>query len=196
MWLRWVVLVTAGELLGFSIPALVATFTWDRPGVWPMVALLAAGAGEGAVLGMFQARALRPAIPDLGYRAWVAATALGALVAWSVAMALTRADVVREWPASRAIPVLCTGGAVVIAALGVTQWVVLRRYLTRAGWWIAATALSWAAGLTAFALFTSPLWHQGQPAGEIAAIGIAGGFLMAAVMAAVSGGFLSWLLRP
>ncbi|MGW5922266.1 hypothetical protein ACWFPY_25035 [Nocardia fluminea] len=195
MWLRWTVLVTVGEFLGFSIPALVATAMWDRAGIWPTALLLVAGAGEGAVLGLFQARALHPAIPDLGYRAWIVATALGAVVAWSVAMTLARVDTVRAWPTSVAIPALCVGAAVVISALGVAQWVVLRRYLSRAGWWIVATAASWAAGLLSFAVFTSPLWHQGQPGAQIAAIGVAGGLLMAAVMAAVSGGFLVWLLR-
>ncbi|MFC9964548.1 MULTISPECIES: hypothetical protein [Nocardia] len=193
--MRWTVLVTIGEFLGFSIPALVATSMWDRAGIWPTALLLVAGMGEGAVLGLFQARALRPVIPDLGYRAWIVATALGAVVAWSVAMMLARLDAVRAWPTSVAISALCVGAAVVISALGVAQWVVLRRYLSRAGWWIAATAASWAAGLISFAVFTSPLWHQGQPAAQIAAIGVAGGLLMAAVMAAVSGRFLVWLLR-
>ncbi|MFJ2837762.1 hypothetical protein ACIO52_20610 [Nocardia sp. NPDC087230] len=195
MWHRWIAFVTVGEFLGFSLPAIVATALWERGG-WPATtALLAAGLGEGIVLGWFQARALRPALPELPGRAWIAATALGAAIAWSVAMVPVGTDGFRGWPTAAAIPVLCAGGAVVVSAIGVAQWSVLRRYLARAGWWIGATALSWAAGLVAFALFTSPLWQPGQQPVEIALIGLAGGLLMAFVMAGVSGGFLVWLLR-
>ncbi|MGS2811417.1 hypothetical protein [Nocardia sp. MW-W600-9] len=157
--------------------------------------LLVAGVGEGMVLGWFQARALRPALPELRGSVWTAATALGAAVAWSVALVPVSTEGFGGWPTAVVIPVVCTGGAVVVSAIGTAQWVVLRRHLTGAGWWIGATALSWAAGLVAFALFTSPLWHPGQRAVETALIGVAGGLLMAFVMASVSGGFLVWLLR-
>ncbi|MGF0319735.1 hypothetical protein [Nocardia fluminea] len=195
MWRRWIVFVTVGEFLGFSVPAIVAASMWDRAGWSATVSLLVAGVGEGVVLGWFQARALRPALPDLPGHAWVAATAIGAAVAWSVAMVPVSTDGFAGWPRAVATVALGMSGAVVVSAIGVGQWVVLRRHLTGAGWWIGATALSWAAGLVAFVLFTSPLWHPGQPTAETAMIGIAGGLLMAFVMACVSGRCLVWLLR-
>ncbi|WP_159928891.1 MULTISPECIES: hypothetical protein [Nocardia] len=74
------------------------------------------------------------------------------------------------------------------------QWVVLRGYVRGAVRWIAATAAAWLAGLTAFAAFTTPLWQPGQSPALVAVIGVFGGLLMAAAMAAVSGLLLVRLL--
>ena len=43
-------------------------------------------------------------------------------------------------------------GAIGGAALGVLQWLVLRRQLARAGWWIVASTIGWAVGGAAFGL--------------------------------------------
>lgn len=72
LWRRWCVGVTIGELFGFAAPATAA------------LALLAAGAFEGAGLGWCQARVLRSVIPGLRRADWILATALGALLAWSI----------------------------------------------------------------------------------------------------------------
>ena len=61
---RWTAWVTLGEFLGFCLPAVTAALLWDRS-PWLMVpGVLAAGAGEGAVLGWSQTRVLRHEIGD------------------------------------------------------------------------------------------------------------------------------------
>ncbi|MBF6235460.1 hypothetical protein IU473_30055, partial [Nocardia farcinica] len=79
-------------MLGFGVPAVVGALVADRAGAVAAVALLSAGAVEGAVLGWFQARALRPVLPALRGRNWIAATVVGALVAWSVGALLVLTD--------------------------------------------------------------------------------------------------------
>jgi hypothetical protein len=59
-----------------------------------------------------------------------------------------------------------------------------------------ASALAWLAGLAAFLAFAMPLWQPGQRLAQVVAIGLAGGLLMAATMAAVTGFALVRLLRP
>lgn len=194
-WRRWFVLVTAGELLGFSAPAVVGALIAERSGVPAAGALLTAGAAEGATLGWFQARALRPVLPGLSSRRWVAATALGAVVAWSVGVLFVITDGLSGWTRPAQVATFVTGGWVILLSIGVAQWVVLRAHVRGAARWIAATAAAWLAGLTVFTAFTSPLWQPGQSATLIALIGLVGGLLMAAAMAAVSGLFLVRLLE-
>jgi hypothetical protein len=87
-------------------------------------------------------------------------------------------------------------GAVLLCSIGLAQRVVLRHFLPRTGVWVIASALAWLAGLAAFLSFAMPLWHPGQRLAQVVAIGLAGGLLMAATMAAVTGFALVRLLRP
>jgi len=69
------VATTVGELAGFTVPAVVGTAV-ATAGIQPVAAaaaLVLAGAGEGAVLGLAPARALRRDLPGLPGRAWVTA---------------------------------------------------------------------------------------------------------------------------
>lgn len=83
---RWFVAVTSGEALGFVLLACVGALIADSsPGVIA-AALLIAGAVEGSVLGWFQARVLRSRLRGFAARDWVAATVVGAVVAWTVGL--------------------------------------------------------------------------------------------------------------
>ncbi|MDR6436744.1 hypothetical protein J2790_001865 [Paenarthrobacter nicotinovorans] len=83
---RWVLAVTAGEAIGFMVPAaiggmmaLAAAPAWA---VYPV--MIAAGACEGALLGLGQSIGFGPLVVPRSL--WVAATAAGAAVAWSIGM--------------------------------------------------------------------------------------------------------------
>src|SRR3546814_18107106 len=76
-----------------------------------------------------------------------------------------------------------------------SQWFELRRHVPRAGWWIAASALAWAVGLTALGVVAFPLWQPGQGTALVVAIGLLGGLAMAASMSLTTGLALLRLLR-
>lgn len=194
LWRRWFALVTLGELLGFLTPSVVGALVVDRVDVLAAAALLVAGGVEGVTLGWFQARALRPALPGLSSARWVAATALGAVVAWAVGALFVVTDGLSGWGGLGQVAGFATGGLVILLSIGVAQWVVLREHADRAARWIPANVVAWLAGLTAFTAFTSPLWQPGQAVAVVALIGVVGGMLMAAAMAAVTGGFLVGLV--
>ncbi len=192
LWRRWVVAVTLGEVLGFAVPALVGAAVagdpaWGAWGIGPLLqgaAVVMAGAVEGVVLGMAQAYALRTALPAGGTVEWVRATAGGAAVAWTVgALPVVLGDHVFTWHPA----VLAALGLVLLAAMGWFQWRVLRRHIRGAGWWVPATAGAWLVALAVFSGVTTPLWQEGQPGWLIAVIGVAGGALMAATVAALTG---------
>jgi hypothetical protein len=64
---------------------------------------------------------------------------------------------------------------------------VLRGHTRGSGFWVPATAGAWVVGLGAFLLVAPPLWQEGQPVGTIIAIGVLGGLVMAASVAALTG---------
>ncbi|MET8651583.1 hypothetical protein [Nocardia aurea] len=194
---HWFTAVTLGELLGFAAPAVAGSVVWDAVPAVVVPAMLAAGAVEGTVLGWFQARVLRQVFPGFHSRAWVLATALGALVAWSIGVVpMISSDGLGSWPPVLLVPALVIGGSLLLLSLGASQWVVLRHHVPRAARWIAITAAAWLAGLVSFTVITTPLWHPGQSVPLVVAIGILGGFVMAATMAAVTGWGLTKLLSP
>ncbi|MGW5452773.1 hypothetical protein [Nocardia sp. NPDC003979] len=196
-WRRWMVSVTAGEAVGFAAPAVIGVLVRDAsPGI-SVAALLAAGTVEGAVLGYAQGRVLASVLPGLPVRTWTIATAMGAAVAWSIALiAISVGDTAARWPVAVSVPLVLSGVAALLSSIGIAQWTVLKRFVARAHRWILGTALGWSSGLATFFALTTPLWQPGQSLGLVILIGLAGGCVMAAVMAAVTARFLIALLMP
>jgi hypothetical protein len=195
LWAVWFGVVTVGEFFGFAVPAVVgATTAHAAPGV-AFAALLAAGAAEGTFLGLAQAYVLRRAIDGIRRGRWVGATAGAAVVAYAVGMAPSSTSGLLETlpPAVLAMAAVVLG-AVLLFSIGTAQWLVLRTLVRHATRWIATTALAWTVGLGVFLGFTMPLWHPGQSIAVIAAIGFAGGLLMAATTSAITGEALRRLL--
>ncbi|HEX4817381.1 MAG TPA: nitroreductase/quinone reductase family protein [Nonomuraea sp.] len=194
LWWRWTRAVTLGESVGFMMPAVagawVAAPGWGMLGIGPLLQaamIVLAGAVEGMFLGLAQAYALRTALPEVGTRDWVRATAWGAAIAWTVgALPIVIGERVLQWSPV----VLALLGLMLLAAMGLLQWRLLRRHVRGAFWWVIATAGSWLVGLGVFALVTTPLWQEGQPAWLIVAIGVLGGVGMAATVAVLTGAAL------
>lgn len=113
---------------------------------------------EGAVVGYAQARVLAAAPCPPAMRPWVAATVIGAGVAWllgmipSTAVALappaTGETATAEGPQGlAALALAAVMGLVLGPILATPQYFVLRRAVSRAGIWIPANAIAWAFGM-------------------------------------------------
>lgn len=163
---RWVFANGWSELLGLGTTALLGWLgtRWLTESSSAILvtlgALVMVGKGalvEGATVGVAQGRELRRVLPGLSLRRWVLATAVGAGVAWllgmipSTVMSLTRSPA--DTPSTAEPPVgvtllLAVGmGAVLGPILALPQWWVLRKHVSRAGWWVAANAAAWAVGM-------------------------------------------------
>jgi len=156
--------------------------------------LVAAGLGEGAVLGLAQWLALRRSVPDLHGRAWVLATALAAGIAWALAMSLvTLGELNMLGPPARAILALPLG-IIFLCSIGGAQWWVLRRSVAHAGWWILANAVAWPVGV-AIPVVGMALLPDTAGAVTMLVVGVICGLLMGAVVGAITGIALVRLLR-
>jgi hypothetical protein len=119
-----------------------------------------------------------------------AATLFGVLGIWGAAFTVIVLGVLGEWVAASTIGMTVGGvllevmgidlgenmvglviGAVLGASIGIAQWVVLQRHVSRAGWWILASTLSLAVGMAV------------------------GGIGAGALYGPITGGVMVWLLR-
>jgi hypothetical protein len=159
-----------------------------------VVAAVLAGAVEGAVLGLAQGLALHRYLPTLSQRAWVVVTALGAMAAYLLAMiAVALGDF-----AQRHMVLLVVGGVVLgigfLLSIGLPQWLVLRRHLPKAGWWMLANAVAWPLGV-ALPFILLALVPDASPFWVWAVAGIASGVLMGLIVGAITGVVLVRLWR-
>lgn len=183
-----------------------SSFRWA---IWPWwVLLTAVGGGVGFVLGLAAAEAAsrvfgRPIFEAVLYG--ILGTSV-AVLQWLVLRAhVTRAS---WWVLASAVSWILVGAladlveikaslaavwpAIVGAAVGALQWLVLQKHVHLAGFWIMASALGWVVG-----------WHAAAAMDEVVAMIVSsetvGLAVLFAVLAAVVGAFtglaLIWLLR-
>ena len=211
LWRQWVLANAVGEVLGLGLAGAVAmamVVTIGEPET-ALVALMmaavmvAAGTLEGVIVGFAQWLVLRRRLDRLSRREWVAATAIGALVAWTLGMAPSTLMALNQSAESPPPPemsdaltyTLAAGmGTVLGMILGAPQWRVLRRYVAGASLWVWANAAAWAVGMPVVFIGAgaSPV---GASAVSIALTVVATIAVAGAVVGAIHGGALLWLLR-
>jgi hypothetical protein len=116
------------------------------------------------------------------------ATAGAAALAWAIGLLpSTVGGGLAGWPVPLLIALATVGGLVLLLSIGTAQWLVLREHVPRAGRWIWATAVAWVLALGLFTAVTTSLWQPGQAVATTVLIGVLGGVVMAATVAAVTG---------
>ena len=191
---NWVGRVSLGESLGFLAPALAQLLA---AALWPTATfplLVLAGFVEGAVLGWFEVHVLRSRLPDVSIRRWVLFTGAAAAGAWTLGLLPSADSAWQDWPAAAQIAAGTTAGVVLLASIGLAQWIELRHHVPRAWRWIAGSAAAWAAGLGVFMAVATLLWQPGQDLWLSALIGIWAAILMAVAMAVITGLVMARLL--
>lgn len=180
--------VSAGELAGFVVPGVLGTWTRAASSGAQLSILVAGGLVEGAALGLAQALVLRRVLPGFRTPAWVAATSIAAGLAWLLGMVPSATHATwSTWPPAGLVVGGSLLGLLLLTSIGTAQALVMPAGTPGANAWIWWTALGWCAGLVAFSVVATPLWHEGQAALVIALVGVAAGTVMAVVMAAVTG---------
>jgi hypothetical protein len=198
-----------GETVGLGgtfVIALTLLLNSEKTG-GPLVAaglvVLAGTLIEGSVVGTAQWLVLRQALPGVRWRSWVLVTALGACVAWTLGMIPSTVmslggDTGAAAPEMSDIAIYGLAtlmGFVLGPILGTPQWLVLRRHVRKAGWWILANAVAWAFGMAIVFIGTGFIPAEGGINLGVIAILIL--FVVAAgvVVGAIHGLVLIWLVR-
>lgn len=135
---------------------------------------------EGVLVGFAQENVLRARLTLIRRRSWVAATAVGAGLAWvlgmvpSTVMALTTPETANG-TAPEPGALVQYGLAVVLGCvagpiLGLAQWSVLRRVVGRAAHWLWANVVAWAVGMPVVFFGMDRVPWDGHPAAMFVAI--------------------------
>jgi hypothetical protein len=144
IWFQWVLATTLGWVVGLAIFGEI---------------------GIGIAIGIAQWFVLRRLGPQAAW--WILASALGWLGGW----ALIVSGLVVS-PGTTGLNSVISG-AVLGVAIGVGQWLTLRRLVHEAGWWVFASTAGWTVGLT----------------------GVLGALVVGTVVGALTGFMLDWLWR-
>lgn len=195
LWARWAAAMTVAEVIGFGFAGLAAfaAASWGGERAVLLVVPLV-GAAEGALVGLAQAWAVRPALPRLPRGGWVALTAVGAGLAWL--MGTMVGDAVGDGliPASAAPFTFAVLLVAMGAGLGALQAVELHVHLRGSGWWVLGNAIAWAVGLVPTFLAAGAV-GEGTPVLLAAGLVGLGGLAMGLIVGLVTGATMQWLLR-
>jgi hypothetical protein len=179
-------LAVVAETPAFELGVVRSRNSSDHTGWSAAWAVLLGGLLCGAMLGGVQWLLLRRHLVPL--KGWVLTSTAGFTLGYAVVWVLGGASYGAEY-GHHALPhsldgAGLPGGALLGALFGAAQWLVLRRSVARASWWVPANAAGFAASW-ALAATTS--------VDDIIAHFV-GGALLGAVLGAVAGGVLLWLL--
>jgi hypothetical protein len=195
LWLEWVLTGIAAGIAALAMaaetPPFAAGFATsgdeaDTSGYAVAWAVALAGLLTGATLGAVQKLVLRGRLARL--KGWVWASAAGFAVAFTAVWASSGAQ--HGTLAHHALPHAVDlagplGGVVIGTAFGASQWVVLRRQMRGAGWWVPANAAGFGGGWVLAAA---------TPVNDVPAHFV-GGAVVGLTLAATTGLVLVWLLR-
>lgn len=170
-WFLWVVAGGAAGLLSLagsaylSIIGFIVTLKLFGPAL-----SIGNGIVFGAMFGGFQWLVLRRALDGAGW--WIAASLIGGTISGATRLV---ASVPEAWS-----PVVFG------TSVGIAQWIVLSRRVSRSGWWIPSSILSWTvAGSVFFAII-------GFSDSGVVLLGSV--FIAGLLCGTLSGGPLVWLL--
>jgi hypothetical protein len=209
LWFQWILANTVAETIGLGGTFLIGAFLLlqaeNTIGAVPAAALgvLAGTLIEGSVVGTAQWLVLRRPLQKIRWRVWALATALGACVAWTLGMIPSTfmsfgSDTGGAASAQMSDLVMyalaAAMGIVLGTILGVPQWLVLRRHLPKAGWWVGANALAWMVGMVVVFIGTSFIPAEGITL-PVALLLLLFVLVAGAAVGAVHGLVLIWLLR-
>lgn len=189
--LRWAVAYAATECAVVIVASLALTTSW------PWVALVAVI--EGALLGIVQGRLLRDLRPYI-VRDWTLATIAGVLLGRVIEFAgdsSAFAGTILAGPFAFQVIAGAALGALVGAATGSFQALLLRDRIRRPALWIALCALAWCIALPALLLagFATGQFSESVPVWHAVVVMLALFAAIGAVTGAIEGWGLATMLR-
>lgn len=211
LWLQWIVANALGELLGLGTVGVMGLLITSKLGesvsrestIFFALLMIILGAFEGAVIGLAQWLVLRRIVNRLSSRSWVLASLMGAVSAWILGMlpstiislSSQEKSSSPDFNEAQIMLLAVVMGMVLGIILALPQWMVLRKYTWRAGWWFGANSIAWAFGMPLVFLVAGTV-TEGAAIFQIIVtmlltIAAAGG-----IVGAIHGIVLMWVVRP
>ncbi|MFC1683419.1 hypothetical protein ACFL0G_04355 [Candidatus Zixiibacteriota bacterium] len=196
-WLQWVLLSSVGcsigLFVGFVFGSIISENAIGDSALGHILGYFMLGAGLGFMVGLMQWFVLRRYIPRASL--WVLLSTVGFALAMgsgygAAVVSFGYSEGLDELGSFAAIlgwtVVVALGGAV----MGILQWLVLRREISRAGWWMLASTVGWGLSMAvAGAILIEYKWAY-SPGGALVLL-----FGSGALLGAITGGALVWILR-
>jgi hypothetical protein len=176
-WLGWVLVNTVGLAGSFIVAGAVGVVVDYAEG--SVMGIILSGAVFGALLGVVQWLVLRRRVSRSGW--WVLASTVGGAVGGAMALVMDEAQIFAI--------VLAVGGA----SVGIAQWLVLRRQVAQAGWWVLSGTV--VGGIVGGAVDLVLGGTRGWDLFVVIMLLPVGGIVALAGYGAITGGVLVWLLR-
>jgi len=175
---RWFWRVGVGETVGFAVATgvAIAVILASLPPVPSLLLTVGGGVVEGTILGLAQYAAMTANRPPR--MPWLAATAGGAAVAWTLGMLPSTLGL--DFGAPLTWVLVGVGGILLLGSIPVAQALVLRRRGSVR--WAAGNAGAWAVAI-GWTFAPSPFIDESSPVGLVAALYVAAGLLMAGTIA-------------
>lgn len=179
-WLRWVLASSLGSAVGVAIAGFVGSVIGEG-----FAGMGTVGVIFGALLGGMQWLVMRKYVALTGW--WALATAVG----YFLAGIATEQWVFRQIPYSElGVQPIVSFGAVGGIVGGTMQWLVLRKHVARAGWWVLASIVGLIVGMG----IAVPVAIMPGQIGAIEFI-IVFGIVFGVGVGVIPGAVLVWLLR-
>jgi len=211
LWLRWIGVNAFGEVFGLGATLAVAGIAISRLKTPNQIALalvsfliaVLSGAVEATVVGLAQWWAMHPWFRTINRRAWWLATLAGALLAYILGYLPSTLMNLGEQASQSSVSeppqwvvLLLAGGLGMVAGavLSFAQWLVLRKHVKPAGWWIPANMLAWLAGMPVI-FWGIDASQKGQPFWQVVLLVSGTLFFAGAVVGTITGAFLAWMVR-
>jgi hypothetical protein len=210
--LKWTFACGFGEFFGIGIAAGIGFSFFLVAGepdtitkkILTLARAVCAGIIEGLVTGSLQWIVLKGRFEEVRARSWLFYTALGAAVAWIIGMTYptffvgqaSSSSAAMVEPSTVMLVLLAAASGIVLGALfGFFQWLVLRRNVLKASWWILANAVAWMVGMV-FIYLGASLPTADTAMATVALIGAVSGLLAGMSVGAITAGFLGGLILP
>ena len=205
LWASWTINCANGELAGVGVAAGIAVFVYRffgeptsvTEGIIIMAYMAFAGVLEGLAIGYFQWRVLRTVYPKITLSTWFIATVTVTALGWILGMlpstlmpgTTTTIGESTEHSVGDLAFWAALLGAVLGAAFGASQSIVLRRHAQNAWTWIVANSIGWAIAFV-FIFLAASLPTEATSAVVIVLIGGIAGILAGLSIGVVTGWFL------
>lgn len=155
-WNRWMLIYSFGEVLGIGVAAIIGRFLFigfsstsiAQSSALFFFVLVMSGAAEGIIIGYVQWKSLSRLLVDFHPAIWIITTSLAAITGWLVILPpsvvfISFFSTLKLINVYYSLLYAALAGMAFGGIIGIPQYLIIKRFYTKASVWIIANALGW-----------------------------------------------------